>query len=84
MELHSILLGENVFEYESMMILLIRASVPYFFLFEVSTLKEPFEDHNVSFFKNWDSLHARLNSHYETWGYKKKKHKKIKAYRKFV
>ena len=33
-------------------------------------------------FFNWDSLHARLNSHYEAWSYKKKKHKKVKAYRK--
>ena len=31
---------------------------------------------------NCDSLHARLNSHYEAWSYKKKKHKKIIAYRK--
>ena len=30
---------------------------------------------------NWDSLHARINSHYEAWGSKKMKHKKIKAYR---
>ena len=29
---------------------------------------------------NWDSFHARLNSHYEAWSYKKKKHKKIEAY----
>ena len=35
-------------------------------------------------FFNWDSLHAKLNSHCEAWGYKKKKHKKIKAYRKSV
>ena len=27
-------------------------------------------------FFNWDSLHARLNSHHEAWSYKKKKHKK--------
>ena len=27
------------------------------------------------FFFNWDSLHARLNSHYKAWSYKKK-HKK--------
>ena len=33
-------------------------------------------------FFNWDALHARLNSNYEAWSYKKKKHKKIKAYRK--
>ena len=36
------------------------------------------------FFINWDSLHVRLNSHYEAWSYKKKKHKKVKAYRKSV
>ena len=28
------------------------------------------------FFFNWDSLHARLNSHYEACSYKKEKHKK--------
>ena len=38
---------------------------------------------NFSFF-NWDSLYARLNKHYETWSYKKNKHKKIKAYRESV
>ena len=37
-----------------------------------------------SFFFNWYSLHARLNSHYEAWSYKKKKHKKVKAYRKSI
>ena len=31
------------------------------------------------FFFNYDSLHARLNSHYNAWSYKKKKHKKITA-----
>ena len=31
------------------------------------------------FFKNWDSLHARLNNHKKAWSYKKKEHKKIKA-----
>ena len=36
------------------------------------------------FFFNWDSFHARLNSHYKAWSYKKKKHKKIKAQRKSV
>ena len=35
----------------------------------------------LSFF-NWDSLYARLNSHCKAWSYKKKMHKKIKAYRK--
>ena len=27
---------------------------------------------------NWNSLHARLNSHYKAWSYKKKKRSKIK------
>ena len=36
------------------------------------------------FLKNRNSLHARLNSHYKVWSYKKKKHKKTKAYRKSV
>ena len=35
-------------------------------------------------FFNWNSLHAKLNSHYEAWSHKKKKHKKITAYRKSV
>ena len=29
---------------------------------------------------NWDSFHARLSSYCKAWSYKKKKHKKIKAY----
>ena len=28
------------------------------------------------FFFNWDSLHTKLNSHYEAWSYKKKKAQK--------
>ena len=36
------------------------------------------------FLKNWDSLHARLNSHYKAQSYKKKMHKKITAYKKSV
>ena len=35
----------------------------------------------MGFFR-WDSLHARLNSHYKPWSYRKKKHEDIKAYRK--
>ena len=38
------------------------------------------KDLKLVFFFNWDSLHARLNSHYKALSYKKKKHKKIKAY----
>ena len=34
------------------------------------------------FFFNCGSLHVRLNSHYKSWSYKKKIHKKIKANRK--
>ena len=36
------------------------------------------------FFFNWDSLHARLNSYYEAWSYKEKKHEKIKACKESV
>ena len=35
-------------------------------------------------FFNLDSLHASLNSDYKIWSYKKKKHKKMKSYRKSV
>ena len=35
-------------------------------------------------FFNYDSLYARLNSYCEAWSSKKKKYKKIKAYRKYV
>ena len=38
--------------------------------------------HRLTFLFNWDSLHGRLNSHFGAWSYKKKMHKKIKAYRK--
>ena len=36
----------------------------------------------IIIFFNWDSLHAQLSSQYKAWSYKKKKHKKIKAYNK--
>ena len=36
------------------------------------------------FFKNWDSLHARLNSHYKAWVTRKTSTKKVTAYRKSV
>ena len=39
----------------------------------------------IFFFFNWHLPHARLNSHYEAWRYKKKKStKKITWYRKSV
>ena len=38
----------------------------------------------IYIFFNWYSLHARLSSHYEAWSYKKKKHKKVKTYRKSI
>ena len=45
-----------------------KKNTKYTFLFE------------IIFFFNWDSFHARLDSHYKAWwSYKKKKHKKIKA-----
>ena len=34
------------------------------------------------FCKIWDSLHARLNSHYQAWSYKKDKHKKDRLVQK--
>ena len=36
------------------------------------------------YYFNWNSLHARLNSHYEAWNYKKKSTKKITGYRQSV
>ena len=39
---------------------------------------------HIFFYFHRDSLHARLNSHYDAWSYKKKKHKKIRANRKSV
>ena len=36
------------------------------------------------FFFNWDSLHARLNSHYQVWSYNKRSTKKITGYRKSI
>ena len=35
---------------------------------------------SLFFFFNWDTQHARLNSYYEAWSYKKKKHKNISIY----
>ena len=37
-----------------------------------------------NFFFNWDSLYARLNSHYNACSYKKGSTKKITGYRKSV
>ena len=37
-----------------------------------------------TFFFDWDSLHARLNSHYKAWSYKKGSTKKITGWRKSV
>ena len=47
-------------------------------------ISEATPENVMSFFFNWDSLHARLNSHYEAWSYKKKKHKKVQTYKKSV
>ena len=47
-------------------------------------IQQGFATSNYDIFFYWDSLHAKLNSHYKAWSYMKKKHKKIKAYRKSV
>ena len=44
------------------------------------SLTKRLEKSRYDFFFDWDSLYARLNSHYKAWSYKKKRHKKIKAY----
>ena len=38
----------------------------------------------ILLFFNWDSLHRKLNSHYEAWSYSKEKCKKITACMKSV
>ena len=62
-------------------ITMILPELKYFYseqtLWQVSTLF-------CGFLLNWDSIYARLNSHYKAWSYKRKKHKKIKTYRKSV
>ena len=35
-------------------------------------------DKKLVFFLNWDSLHTRLNNHYEAWSYKKRNTKRLK------
>ena len=40
--------------------------------------------HMIDLFFNWDSPHAKLNSHYEARSYKIKSTKKIAGYRKSV
>ena len=54
---------------------------PTLFLLYINDLPD---DDIFFYIYNWDSLHARLSSHYKAWSYKKKKHKKIKAHRKYV
>ena len=66
----------------------IRLTNTYEIVFVISVIcfNRLFFEHlesSKSFF-NWDSLHARLNSHYEASSYKKKKRKKVKTYRKSV
>ena len=48
----------------------------------IACLLFKYVDLTVEAFFNWNSLHARLNSHYKAWSYKKKKHKENKAYSK--
>ena len=37
-----------------------------------------------SYYAYINVFHTRLNSHFEVWSYKKKKHKKVKAYWKSI
>ena len=60
----------------------LQKSLKYFSGTIISTFLVPF--YPAFFFFNWYSLRARLNSHYEAWSYKKRKHKKVKAYRKSI
>ena len=55
-----------------------KGSLPILCVKEDFKSVDPAECLCAVFFFNWDSLHARLNSHYEAWGYKKKKHKQVK------
>ena len=51
-----------------------------FFLFWVKYCFVEAIEHSsadIVIFFNWDSLHARLNSHYEAWSYKKKAQKRL-------
>ena len=50
----------------------------YHLMLSAKILGSPVRSTCGHFFFNWDSLHARLNSHCKTWSYKKKKCKKIK------
>ena len=45
-------------------------------LFHLTIVRFSRSTHANVFFLNWDSLHARLNSHYESWSYKKRSTKK--------
>ena len=47
-------------------------------------LAELFNRFFFFFFFNWDAPHARLNSHYEAWSYKKRSTKRSTGYRKSV
>ena len=50
----------------------------YFIITSSNPLKQPLLSLQNTFFFNWDSLHARLKSHYEVWTYKKRSTKKIR------
>ena len=43
----------------------------------VTDLWQQLELASKLFFFNWDSPHARLNSHYEAWSYKKRSTEKL-------
>ena len=86
------ILTNIVIQYKKNLIFIVALYWPIFFVFVYILGMTPCE--SFLFAKkwslklkkklNWDSLYARLNSHCESWGYKKKKHKKVKAYKKSV
>ena len=64
--------------------------ITFFLVFELlshnapNKLKKTSNKQKAKIFFNRNLLTARLHSYYNTWSYKKKKHKKVKEYRKSV
>ena len=75
---------KNDAKFEEKMILGSKSDMRNLVNFNASSGKSGKLQFDVLFLKNCDSLHARLNSHYQAWSYKKKKHNKITAYTKSV
>ena len=69
LSLEFLLTWSSVFSSSSCILFVCSAN--FFFIRTVDSLLRLYTD-----FFDWVSLHARLNSHYKVWSYKKKKHKK--------